>query len=159
MTIGNSAEIQSGICSWSIVDGVLAYRSESGSIHNPTSIEIWKAQFSTNKKFGLKPSDCLTGIAFSRFPAELTLNITGSPADTLSIAITARMGISSSPFPDYLPDQIIMDSVWFPVSVSDYLDTISALGNMLIPLHGTITMGQYIWLKSRKDFGMTIVDR
>lgn len=148
--------------SWRVEGGcLLNFRDGVGWIQ-PSASEVWSAVFggSGPAHAELSPADALPAFGFSRFPAELAIEVSGRAPESIHIQL---LGIApdgnQAPLRTARSDQVFIGDVWHPIRTEDYSEALATLSEQGIASGVTISVGQLIWLKTHTaSLGMGLVD-
>ncbi len=144
---------------WKVEGNHLLYHQGDGLYSRPSAMQIWSSIYGKNEEFKVKPHHALPAYEFSRYPAVLELLLSGRTPDSIRVDLACKSGNELFPVGNGFSDQLVLGNTWFPVPVQDYEDCLKELEKMDIVSGREITVGQFIWLKSRVNFGIDIVDR
>jgi SNF2 family DNA or RNA helicase len=147
--------------SWKVDDGCLLIYQEDKGWTQPTASDVWIASYGGGPDTGTtrSPVYALPEYEFSRFPAELAIEVYGdAPSD-----IQARLvGVGSgNRAPVIVPtmDQVFIGNVWYPIQVEDYSDALNTITARGIISGQKITVGQLIWLRAHATrLGLELFD-
>jgi SNF2 family DNA or RNA helicase len=146
------------LTTWKVEDGHLAYIQEDGIRIKPSAREIWESIYGNGSRFSSSPDSVLSEYEFSRFPAEPGLLLTGKSPESIRIDLVGRIGNEHSIISEHETDQLFMGKTWYPLDLSDCEDIFPKLREQNISLGQSITVGQLIWLKTRANLGIELVD-
>lgn len=157
----NLAEPSMGI-HWRVEGGrLLNFQEEQGWLQLP-AIEVWSAVFvgdGRNTRATGSPVDALPEFEFSRFPAELALEVFGKTPTDIHVVLVGIGGHNRAPLAEPDTDQIFIGSVWYPIRIDDYADALTAIGAQGIAIGQSISVGQLIWLRTHASrLGLTLFD-
>lgn len=147
---------------WSVENGrLLHFQDEVGWIH-PSASEVWSAVFgnSDSAVTTQSPADALPDFTFSRFPAELAIEVSGSAPDDIRAQLVG-IGVEGSWAPLVLPesDQVFIGKIWHPIRTEDYTEALATIYARGIIGGATLSVGQLIWLRAHaSDLGIGLVD-
>lgn len=148
---------------WNVKDETIVLEKKDGTILIPLAQEIYLIQFGQIKHFKeieiKKPSECLKGIGFSKFPVDLKINIENTTESQgyyieCKVIITKNhKEIKEININNLQTDHILIDNTWFPIAkgIIEELKEVFYQANIFET--GPISMKQYIILRdSKKDF-------
>jgi len=140
------------------VDDHLVYIQIDGVPIKPTAGEIWDSIYGKGGRFLLTPDVVLPEYAFSRFPAEPALLLTGKSPESIRLDLVGKIGGEYTVISDLYTDQLFIGKTWFPLTLSEYEDNFIQLREQNILLGQPITVGQLIWLKTQVNLGIELID-
>lgn len=156
----NSGET-SNIVPWRVESGrLLNFDAKQGWLQL-SAAEVWAAAFGDRKNTCAKgsPVDALPEFGFSRFPAELAIEVSGEvPADIL-VTLVAFEGGKQAPLALPASDQVFIGNTWYPIQIDDYAEALAAVGAKGIVIGQAISVGQLIWLRTQASaLGIELID-
>lgn len=130
-------------------DRILYFDDEQGWLQ-PSATEVWAAVFGGRQKprASVSPIDALPGVEFSRFPAELAIEVSGVAPSNIRATLVGVWGNNRAPLASYGTDQVFIGNTWYPIQVGDYEVAVAALCANGISTGHSISIGQLIWLRS-----------
>lgn len=146
--------------SWSVKDGRLFNYGEHGWLHLPAA-DVWLAAFGggRNARSTGSPIDELPEFEFSRFPAELAIEVSGEAPSNIRVALVGVGSGNRAPLVAPDTDQVFIGNTWHPIQIDDYTEALSAIGAKGIAIGETITVGQLIWLRTcAPQLGLVLFD-
>jgi len=150
-----------GDAPWRVEDGRLLYfQGGQGWLQLPAA-EVWSAAFEggRNTRATGSPVDALPQFEFSRFPAELAIEVSGEAPLDIRIALVGVGGGNRAPLVAPSADQVFIGNTWYPIQIDDYAETLAAVGAKGIATEQTISVGQLIWLRTHAPgLGLALFD-
>ncbi len=143
---------------WKVLDNHLVYIREDGIQITPSAGEIWDSIYGKGCGFSCRPDTDLPEYAFSRFPAEPGLLLTGNSPENIQIDLIGRVGSEHTIISNINTDQLFIGKTWYPLALSDYEEIFTLLNEQKISFGQTITVGQLIWLKAQVNLGIELID-
>ena len=146
---------------WSIQNGRLLYFDGVGGWLQLPAAEVWASVFGGegNSRATGSPVDALVGYEFSRFPAELALDISGRSPDEIRVDLVGVGGGKWAPLIEPHTDQLFIGNIWYPVQIEHYSEALAAIDAKGIAFGQTISVGQLIWLRTRAPhLGLQLFD-
>lgn len=145
---------------WCRVADRVGLKLESGEVLPVTALEVFQAEFArarTIHGFKVKrPDEDISGLRFSRFPAEPAVRIWPSHA-ALSVQVGVKVGDDFVPFLGK-NDQLIHKNEWFPVR----LDALTTLSDWLAVVPGVSdghgTLATLIALRTQTGLPGRLID-
>lgn len=95
------------------VDGQLTCCPPNAEPYTPQVMDVSQAIFGERSCFDSSPTEALPEFVFSRFPADLYLQISGSLPDHLFLSLMARNAEKSIAVGSFDLDKIILGHTWF----------------------------------------------
>lgn len=146
---------------WRVEGGRLLYfHGEQGWLQLPAA-EVWSAVFrgGRNTRATGSPADALPQFEFSRFPAEVAIEVSGEAPSDIHVSLVGVSGGNRTPLVASDTDQVFIGNTWYPIQVKDYAETLAAVGAKGIATGKTISVGQLIWLKAHAPgLGLALFD-
>lgn len=146
---------------WHFENGRISLRSSDGSLDNLSAMEVFHAVFGKVReirghRFG-DPIAELSGLTFSRFPAEPCLRVFEAGGRLcLDVGVTSSVGQFVPVAPGV--DQVVISGKWFPLQ----LDAMAAVGQWLgtlgFAIGAPLTLGVLIALRTRSDRPSKLMD-
>lgn len=147
--------------SWRVEGGrLLNFQGEHGW-QQLSATEIWSSAFGnvSNTNAFNSPVDALPEIEFSRFPAELAIEISGKSPTDIQVAFVGVVGCNRAPVIGSRLDQVFIGNVWYPIQLDDYVDALTAINDKDIHIGQPISVGQLIWLQTHAPrLGLKLFD-
>ncbi len=146
---------------WRVDGGCLVYFHRERGWLQLSAAEVWSAAFGDGRKTCAtgSPIDALPEFKFSRFPAELALEVSGKAPANIRVALVGVGGGNRAPLVAPDTDQAFIGNVWYPIRIDDYVDDLSAISAKGIVTGQTITVGQLIWLRTHAPrLGLALFD-
>lgn len=85
--------------------------------------------------------------------------LTGKSPESIRIDLVGRAGSEYTVMCGPETDQLFIGKTWYPCALSDYGESLAALGEQNIAFGHAITVGQLIWLKTHAGLGIELIDR
>lgn len=146
---------------WHLENGRISLQSSDGGLDNLSAMEIFQAVFGKVReirghRFG-DPVAELSGLTFSRFPAEPCLRVFEAGGGLyLEVGIATSTGqfvtVASG------EDQVINAGKWFPVQLDAMAAVSQWLGELGVTVGVPITLGLLIALRTRGDRPAKLMD-
>lgn len=139
-----------GNAPWRVEAGRLLYfQGEQGWLQLPAG-EVWSAAFGggRNTRATGSPIAALPGFEFSRFPAELAIEISGEAPSDIRVALVGVRGSNRAPLVAPDTDQVFIGNTWHPIQIDDYAETLAVISAEGIATGQSISVGQLIWLRT-----------
>jgi SNF2 family DNA or RNA helicase len=150
-----------GDAAWRVEDGRLLYfQKDHGWLQLPAA-EVWTAAFGggRNTRATGSPVDALPEFEFSRFPAELAIEVSGEAPSDIRAALVSVGGGNRAPLVALGTDQVFIGNTWHPIQLDDYAETLAAIDAKGITSGQTISVGQLIWLRTHAPrLGLALFD-
>ncbi|WP_249115899.1 DEAD/DEAH box helicase [Azoarcus sp. L1K30] len=137
---------------WRVANGRLLNLRDGVGWVKVSATEVWNAVFGSTSDVhaAQSPADLLPQFTFSRFPAELAIEISGNAPDDIQIRL---IGIGANggqaPLVAHENDQVFIGNVWYPIRMADYAESLATLSAQRITNGAKISVGQLIWLRTR----------
>ncbi|MCG3769084.1 MAG: RNA polymerase-associated protein RapA [Nitrosomonadaceae bacterium] len=103
------------------------------------------------------PLEKLSGLTFSRYPADPAAKITGTLPNPLQLAVGVVVDGEFSTVNDG-EDQVVIASRWYPIDLDSFADAAGWLSNIGIQLGSSVTIGQLIAIRGAKNPPFTLFD-
>lgn len=131
-----------------LVSGMAIWDAEYDHPSNPESLPL------------SSPSDDLPDISFSRFPAELVLELRGALAGGPVASAMLRIdGVLYEPPGFPAADQVVLNGTWYLVDKESRDSVSELLSGIGTATDHKLTLREYLRLKADQDSPVTIVDR
>lgn len=146
---------------WRVEGGRLLYFHREQGWLPLTAAEVWSAVFGggRNTRATGSPVDALPQFEFSRFPAELAIEVSGEAPSDIRVALVGVGGGNRAPLVASGIDQVFIGNTWYPIQIDDYAETLAAVGSKGIATKQTISVGQLIWLRTHApSLGLALFD-
>lgn len=153
---------------WSVERGRVVFHAGPNSTRYPSAQEIWSLVFQgANTISGVdveqSPADALPNLAFSRFPADVVLRITGDLKRGIRLDLAAQVGdvvVALEQLADgSWPDQIVLGDSWYPLDSATVDSAIDAMRRDAFKPGASISLGQLIRLRRNKDLPVDVVEQ
>lgn len=147
--------------SWRVEAGRLLFFDKNERWMPLPATEVWRAAFGEGRNSCGMGSvvEALPEFEFSRFPAELGLEVVGQVPNNIQVTLVGIGGGNRAPLvaPDI--DQVFIGNIWYPIHVEEYADVLTTLDHQGIIAGQIISVGQLIWLKTNAShLGITLFD-
>lgn len=144
--------------SWRVENGrLLSFRAGHGWVQ-PSAFEVWSAVFGGSGMVD-SPADALPDFGFSRFPAELAVEVSGSAPDDIRTRLFGIGTEGRAPLATPESDQVFIGNIWHPIRTDDYAEALATLSARGIAHEAAISVGQLIWLRTHaQGLGLGLVD-
>jgi len=141
----------SNIVPWRVENGRLLYFDVEQGWRQLSAAEVWAVAFGNRQNTHAKgsPVDVLPEFGFSRFPAELAIDVSGESPMDIQVALVGVEGGNRAPLTSPDTDQVFIGNTWYPIQIADYAETLAAVGAKGITVGQAISVGQLIWLKTQ----------
>ncbi len=103
------------------------------------------------------PLEALSGLAFSRYPAEPAVRITGTLPNPIQLMIGVVADGAFATVKD-AEDQVVIASRWYPIDLDSLTDTAAWLSSIGIQPSSPVTIGQLIAIRGAKNLPFTLFD-
>lgn len=144
--------------SWKVENGHLLNIREGSGWVQPSASEVWSAVFGGSGRAD-SPANALPDFEFSRFPAELAIEVFGSAPDDIRTRLLAIGTNGMAPLVTPESDQVFIGNIWHPIRTDDYTEALGILSERGIAGGTTASVGQLIWLRTHaQGLGFGLVD-
>ncbi len=123
--------------------------------------EVWSLVFGSrsNTDATVSPIDVLPQFEFSRFPAEMAIELSGEAPSNIRVTLVGVGGSNRAPLVTPDTDQVFIGNTWYPIQIDNYVESLAAIGSKGIVIGQAISVGQLIWLRTHKaDLGIELFD-
>lgn len=146
---------------WHLENGRISLQASDGNLVNLSAMEIFQAVFAKVRvirghKFG-DPLAELSGLTFSRFPAEPCIRVFEAGGGFfLEVGVATTTGDFVTIAPG--EDQVVSSGKWFPVQADALVAVSQWLGTLGVAVGASLTLGLLIALRARSDRPAKLMD-
>ncbi len=148
--------------SWKFNGARVLLVDQAGASIYPSAQQVFSCAFGglttvNDLQVAGNPLEALPGLAFSRYPAEPAVRITGALPNPLQLIVGVVVdGVFAAV--NEGEDQVVIASRWYPINLDSIADTTRWLRSIGIQPSTPVTIGQLIAIRGAKNPSFTLFD-